>query len=129
MPPRDPPVVRQPIKIMDIKQEQFELPGMPQPVPEPIAEDVRMLREYLDHRGWVLAKQIKQSLGWDERTVRAVAAASRGHVISGQQGYRLTKQAPDDEVQHAVNWMRSQARNMTLRSDEIECVRRGSAWA
>lgn len=59
---------------------------------------------------------------YPERVLRAMAAASGGAVISGQQGYKLTRLATPEERRHAANWLRHQAAAMNKRAAEIETL-------
>jgi hypothetical protein len=70
---------------------------------------------------WHTAK----SLGMNERMVRAVAERSRGAILGGQHGYRLTQHATLDEILHAEHWLRSQGTKMLRRSYEIGQIRHG----
>ncbi len=76
---------------------------------------------------WVTAGEIEQRLRsmtgmarFSDRLVRDLASASGGLVASGQQGYMLTKNLRRDEMEHCCNRLRSQAREMSRRADEIE---------
>lgn len=76
---------------------------------------------YLRGKGWKSCRTIQGALGFkSDRTVREIAESSRGAIISGQQGYRLTAEATGEEIYHASHWLRSQARKMMERSIEIE---------
>jgi len=88
--------------------------------PEPPAERVAFLLALLDGRGWQSAKALARQMDTDDRTIRAIAAASDGAVISGQRGYCLTAQASVRDVQHAASWLRHQAQQMTKRAYQIE---------
>ena len=59
-------------------------------------------------------------LGLDDRTARSIAERSEGSVISSQLGYKLTSRATDAEVRHAESTLRSQARKMLARANEIK---------
>lgn len=83
-------------------------------------DDVRSLCELLDGRGWLKAQEIMLvHPTFRERYIRLTAASSQGQIVSGQKGYKLTTQCTPDEALHAMNWLRSQAKLMTLRSLEI----------
>ena len=73
---------------------------------------------HLSGRGWVTARDLRH-IGSD-RTVRLLAEASNGQIISGQRGYHLTCQASVEDCLHAAAWLRSQARRMTNRAMDIE---------
>ena len=66
------------------------------------------------------AKALAQELGTDDRTIREASSQSEGRVISGQRGYALAHEMPVREVQHAADWLRSQAKQMTERAMQIE---------
>lgn len=94
----------------------------------PDAADVEMLCETLEGQGWMLAREILLALrglypGWHDRHLRELANASEGRIISGQRGYRLTREATDDECDHAESWLRHQARAMTERAVAIRRCR------
>jgi hypothetical protein len=75
--------------------------------------------------GWRKAPELERVLGVDARTVRGMAAAAAGRVISGQKGYHLTAEADPDDVRHAVARLRSQAAEMNRRArlTEVEQAR------
>ncbi len=77
-------------------------------------------KNLLAGRGWVSAKVLAEWLDCDARTVRELASESGGEVISGFYGYRLTADATTEEIRHAANRLRSQARVMIERATEIE---------
>jgi hypothetical protein len=87
----------------------------------------RFLELLLDgdwHKGSWLALRLHTS----DRVVRLCADRSGGRVISGQEGYKLTRYATTDEIDHAEAWLLSQARKMTERAVEIrKCRNRGAA--
>ena len=83
-------------------------------------ERVPQLIAALSGRGWMKGRDLARLLDTDDRTIRAIANASDGAIISGQQGYHLTHQASVQDVQHAANWLRHQAQAMTRRAFRIE---------
>ena len=85
-----------------------------------MADRVPALIQALSGRGWVKGRDLSRLLDCDDRTVRALAHASQGRVISGQKGYALTREASVADVQHAANWLRHQAQAMTRRAMRIE---------
>lgn len=91
------------------------------PEPDRWSRHVAALTAVLRGRGWMTARQITghEETDWDERTLRNVAAASQGTILSGQAGYKLTVECTPEEVHHATAWLRSQARLMTSRSLKI----------
>lgn len=81
-----------------------------------------VIDELADGR-WHTARALVDTLGFDERLVRLIADRSMGQIISGQKGYKLTKCATVEEIDHAERWLLSQARKMTERATEIRRAR------
>ena len=73
----------------------------------------------LDGAGWQTAKQLKAD-GYGDRTLRAIASASAGRIISGQRGYCLIESATVEDARHAAAWLRHQAAEMNARAADIE---------
>ncbi len=97
---------------------QTQLPlDRPESKPDPTP-----LIKCLRGRGWITARQLYRLLGFNDRKVRAIAAASEGQIISGQLGYKLTLEATLEEVQHAEAWLHSQSKQMDQRALEIRRV-------
>jgi hypothetical protein len=95
----------------------------------PDKKNVRWLESWLDIRpGWHTALAILTSIypEWStsefsdtqKRALRAYAQESEW-IISGQKGYKHLSAATAEEVAHFVNWMESQAREMTRRAELI----------
>ena len=78
--------------------------------------DTEAMKAALAGAGWKTARQIAQALGFDDRYLRLCAEASRGEIISGQKGYKLTREATPEEIQHAEAWLVSQAKRMMDRA-------------
>lgn len=76
---------------------------------------------------WMTRRQLERLTGLDDRVIRMVAEQSKGRVISGQSGYRLTKFASVEEIDHAERWLLSQANKMRERAVEIRRARNGRA--
>lgn len=97
--------------------------------PKDVEGRVDELVQALDGDGWKSAKKLAWLLDTDDRTVRAIAAASHGRIISGQKGYCLIEEATVEEANHAASWLRHQAAEMTRRAHQIEQAmhRRGAA--
>lgn len=89
-------------------------------------ERVSELLDYLSGRAWTSGREIHEAKRWDERTIRLLAASSNGQIISGQRGYKLTRQATPDELHHATAWLESQAKQMSDRACAIRRVWHGS---
>ena len=107
---------------------EAQLTLLPEKAPKIGAEDVALLVEVLCGAGWLTASQViagiyeGHGLKWTDRKVRAAANGSKGQVISGQDGYKLTKEASMEEIAHAASWLRHQANQMIERAVEIDRV-------
>ncbi len=77
---------------------------------------------WLAGRGWVTAAQIEDAKDWSDRDIRAFAEASDGRVISGQKGYKLTREANPDEACQAADWLKNQGHKMIARAVKIQRV-------
>ena len=84
-----------------------------------LPDQIDALVSVLSDGEWRKAFRITKETGLNDRQVRAAANASEG------QGYKLTKLATMDEIDHATAWMRKQANEMTKRVINIERVRHG----
>ena len=82
----------------------------------------QLIQTLFEHPGWLTATDLGFHTESDKRILRALAAASKGHVISGQAGYRLNFQATADENRVAVNQLKSQHDMLARRIIEIERV-------
>lgn len=82
-----------------------------------------VLMMVLKGAGWVTAKRLMIKCDLTDRQLRAAANASDGQVISGQKGYRLTREATLEEIDHAAHWLSHQAQEMNRRSIAIQKVR------
>lgn len=92
-------------------------------------ERLAVLLDMLDGRGWITSREIRLAKHWDDRTIRALAASSDGQILSGQRGYKLTRQATPEELHHATHWLESQAREMSNRACAIRRRWHGGAGA
>ena len=81
--------------------------------------DVDGLCRLLHGKGWTTARTLRLS-GYHDRELRALASASQGRIVSGQQGYCLIGEATVEEARHAAAWLRHQATAMMQRAMEIE---------
>jgi CHASE3 domain sensor protein len=87
-------------------------------VEEKEIEDLcRLLAYFID---WTKAEAISEITTWNDRKIRQLAQHSNGQIISGDKGYKLTCDATMDEITHAANRLRSQAKNNLKRAAEIE---------
>lgn len=70
--------------------------------------------------GWRSAARIRKLSGnrLSDRRIRALASASPW-IISGQEGYKHLGGATADEIDHAANWLESQAKKMADRAGHI----------
>lgn len=71
---------------------------------------------------WMTAADLGFHTENDKRVLRAIAAESGGHVISGQAGYRLNFEATSDENKVSVGWKRRMVAELTQRVLEEERV-------
>jgi hypothetical protein len=93
-------------------------------------EEVAALQKLLASAGcWLTAARISAlaapDFRWCDRRVRAIANASEGRIISGQPGYKLARLATLKEIQHAIDWLRHQAKEMQARALQIDRVYHG----
>ena len=80
---------------------------------------VAALSDLLRGAGWQTAKQLARH-GFNDRTLRAIASASHGQIISGQKGYALIAEATVEDARHAAAWLRRQGNLMIQRAADIE---------
>ena len=69
---------------------------------------------------WLTARELTRRTGYSDRMLRSIANERDGRIISGQSGYKLTRQATLDEINHAADWLLSQARKMKERAFAIQ---------
>jgi hypothetical protein len=81
-----------------------------------ILHDTRLWTTCTDIVAAVLARTGEH---WSERDVRRLATRACPRVISGQRGYKHTELATPAEIQRFVDWMESQAREMTYRAEHV----------
>jgi hypothetical protein len=77
-------------------------------------------------RDWLTAAALGRLTGFSDRTLRSIANESDGAIISGQRGYKSTRYATIDEINHASNWLVSQAKKMERRAIAIQRRRHGN---
>lgn len=95
---------------------QPELFNAPPEIP-----DVAWLEHFLESgQVWFTAKDIQLSTRGKigDRALRELASAS-AKIISGQKGYRALCHASPEEINHAANWLESQASKMSNRACAI----------
>src|SRR5690242_12069544 len=68
-------------------------------------------------QGWLTAEHILYHLGRattdsNKRWLRELASQSQW-IISGQRGYKHIEHATAEEIEHAANWLESQAKKMS----------------
>lgn len=97
---------------------QLALPLAPA-APRTDESEVEALCEWLRGRGWVSAQIIAANFRWSDRKIRALASASQGRIMSGQEGYKLTIEGHFDEVHRAAGWLISQGKDMIRRGISI----------
>ena len=111
-----------------IDQLPLQFDAQPRPA---AADDADTLARWLSGRGWTDARTIGQALAWPDRRVRAAAAASAGRILSGpgQPGYCVTREASANDRDRALAALRSQARQMLTRWQQISRVHRAAGPA
>lgn len=103
---------------MNQQPEQLELKQFPAAPHDP---NVQWLEELLlGAKCWMSAKDISLTVGGKalDREIRELASASKW-IISGQKGYRHISHATAEEINHAANWLESQAKKMSERAGRI----------
>ena len=100
------------------------------------AEIVRpLVYNWLEDGSWHTSKSFERKWNTGERIIgldrllRIVAERSQGQIISGQKGYKLTKYATTEEIDHAERWLLSQASKMKARAVEIRKCRNAGGRA
>jgi len=94
----------------------------PHEAPRVSPADVQAMIATLRGRKWVSAADLGAATETQKRRLRAIASASGGEIISGQKGYRLTREAEHAEYWHARDRLSSQSEDMKRRVAEIDCV-------
>lgn len=87
--------------------------------------DVDRLILLLKNCDWTDSHECCRLLGMEDtfanrRIIRAIAEASNGEIMSGNNGYKLTCHATPEERSHAINRLKSQARKMLERAEKYE---------
>jgi hypothetical protein len=85
--------------------------------------------EALSDQVWHKGRELSARLQTNERVLRQIASDSGGSVISGQQGYRLTRYASNDEIDQAERWLKHQGMAMIKRAILIRRSRNRSGAA
>lgn len=86
--------------------------------PRPPAGEMNWLEKLLfERKGWMTARAIQLATQGSaiDRDIRQVASDSC-KIISGQKGYKHLAHATAEEVNHAANWLESQAKKMSERA-------------
>jgi hypothetical protein len=100
---------------------QLELPAAGPGVANDEVAVAAWLEELLLNAGcWMTAKDISLTTGGRvlDRDIRQVASET-SNVISGQKGYRHIRCSTAEEINHAANWLESQADKMGKRARAI----------
>jgi len=105
----------------------MQLDLIPTPRPAVNDQDIHRLLTLLADRDWLTASAISALASfaghaWSDRKIRAIANASAGQIISGQNGYKLTRHATLEEIRRASTWLRHQADEMRQRAIDIDRV-------
>ena len=74
-----------------------------------------MLRRTLSDGKWHKGRTIPIM----HRKIRLICEYYPKRVLSGQQGYKLTKHASHDEIQYAVRDLKSRVRHINRRADPL----------
>jgi hypothetical protein len=93
----------------------------------PTDAEIKMLVDWLDRNsGWIKSGVIEEWMGFDKRTIRAIAEHSKGRIISwpGSPGYCHIRHAKIDEISHAISALITQSCKMLERAREIELAGR-----
>lgn len=77
--------------------------------------DVKLLRRALVDGKWHKSKTIPLL----HRKIRLICEKYPDRVMSGQQGYKLTRFASKEEIQHAVRDLMSRCAHMTRRANAL----------
>lgn len=86
----------------------------------------RML-DLLSDGQWWKGRVLCAVLHTNERVIRQIADRQQGAVISSDHGYKLTRFASLNEIDHAANRLRSQAKRMEERAMQYERAKHGRA--
>ena len=93
------------------------LPTQLELVPEDQVQDqVAQLVRVLTSAGWCTRKILHLRLGWDERTIRAVAEAAGDRIVRGPKGFCLFDDASLDDIKHAIAICEAQSTKMAAYS-------------
>ena len=76
----------------------------------------------LQDRQWVTRETLARELRVSVRAIRDAASQSRGRVICGNRGLKLTAEASDEEVDECCGRFTSQIHEMSRRVVEIRAV-------
>lgn len=90
--------------------------------PQVIQSQVDEFIRRLSGNGWMNSASLGAVNEKQKRVLRALAAASGGHIISGQEGYRLNCESTGEDVRVAVNKLKNQIAEEQRRVVEIERV-------
>jgi hypothetical protein len=100
-------------------------PDLPLFLVKPDHPNVELLITTLrDRKEWLSAASILElwftpDTDHNKRFIRALAEAAVPEILSGQLGYKWIGHATPEEVNHAANWLESQAGKMTSRAIAI----------
>lgn len=102
--------------------QQADLPFSSSP-PVPETSEARLLADILisylyRNPDWHTARQLAETLDLNDRRIRQLAELSDGRIVSGPgcPGYRHIRHCTPDDIAHAADQLRSQARRMLARS-------------
>lgn len=81
-------------------------------------EDALNLWHLLRGRGW----QMRREIPMNARKIRAVCSEYPEHFLSTQKGYKVVREATNDEIEEAIADLRSRIRHMSRRADALDGV-------
>lgn len=84
----------------------------------------------LEDGQWHLRRALCERIpGLNERAIRLIASESRGQIVGSDRGYRLTRFASVEEIDHAERQLISQAEKMRARAIQIRKCRNSGGRA
>ena len=101
---------------MSIEQQELPLTRRAKARPYDGLALENLLRE---REAWVAGIDIRSQFGWSERHLRKVASAASPQIISypgSSRGYRHIRHCTIEEINHAINALRAQAKEMDKRA-------------
>jgi len=85
-------------------------------------EDVRGLFNLLRSRGWRTAREIVGCSSFNSRTIRAICSEHPAVFLSTQAGYKLVRDATDDEIGNGIADLCSRIQSLAQRAEALQQV-------